>query len=120
MGILKQAKGANWSISIGRESLQYSVKAVVKRPSAVRHAHGPEQNRRAALPSPLVTAAYLYVRLIPRDFGSLAYGHFPSASRKGVFRQSRCERELYIYMNGASIVAIFSRLSSSFNEVTWC
>jgi hypothetical protein len=49
--------------------------AVGKRPSA-------------ALPSSLVTAAYFYVRLIPRDFGSLAYGHFPPASKKPVFRQS--------------------------------
>jgi hypothetical protein len=40
-----------------------SNEAVGKRPSA-------------ALPSSLVTAAYFYVRLIPRDFGSLAYGHF--------------------------------------------
>jgi hypothetical protein len=50
--------------------------AVGKRPSA-------------ALPSSLVTAAYFYVRLIPRDFGSLAYGHFPSASKKAVFRQAQ-------------------------------
>ena len=34
----------------------------------------------AALPLSLVTAAYFSVRLIPRDFGSLAYGHFPTAS----------------------------------------
>jgi hypothetical protein len=40
----------------------------------------------AALPSSLVTAAYFYVRLIPRDFGSLAFGHFPSASQKPLFR----------------------------------
>ncbi len=56
---------------IGRKSFE----AVGKRPSA-------------ALPSSLVTAAYFYVRLIPRDFGSLASGHFPSASQKAVFRQS--------------------------------
>jgi hypothetical protein len=37
--------------------------AVGKRPSAVRQAHGPEQSRRAALPSSLVTVAYFYVRL---------------------------------------------------------
>jgi hypothetical protein len=42
----------------------------------------------AALPSSLVTAAYLHVRLNPRDFGSLASGYFPSASQKLVFRQS--------------------------------
>jgi hypothetical protein len=52
-----------------------------------------------------VTAAYFYVRLIPRDlsalrldsspsgwvpgFGSLASGHFPSASQKTVFRKSQ-------------------------------
>jgi hypothetical protein len=53
-----------------------AVEAVGKHPSA-------------ALPSSLVTAAYFYVRLIPRDFGSLAYGHFPSASQRPVFRQSR-------------------------------
>jgi hypothetical protein len=40
------------------------------------------KGRRAALPSSLVTAAYFPVRLIPRDFGSLASGHFPSASYK--------------------------------------
>ena len=34
------------------------------------------------------SAAYFDVRLIPRDFGSLAYGHFPSASMKPVLRQS--------------------------------
>jgi len=43
----------------------------------------------AALPSSLVTSAYFYVRLIPRNFGSLAYGHFPSASQEPVFRQSQ-------------------------------
>jgi hypothetical protein len=32
---------------------------------------------------------YFYVRLIPRDFGSLAYGHYPSASQKPLFRQSQ-------------------------------
>jgi hypothetical protein len=52
------------------------VEAVGKRPSA-------------ALPLSLVTAVYFYVRLIPRDFGSLASGHFPSASQKPVLRQSR-------------------------------
>ena len=62
--------------------------AVGKRPSAVRQAHGPELSRRAALPSSLVTAADFYVRLIPRDFGSLAAGHFPPAFQKQVFRQS--------------------------------
>jgi hypothetical protein len=56
------------------------VEAVGKRPSA-------------ALPSSLVTAAYFCVRLIPRDFGSLAYGHFPSASKKPVFRHSLSHRE---------------------------
>jgi hypothetical protein len=55
--------------------LKTSYEAVGKRPSA-------------ALPSSLVTAAYFYVHLIPRDFGSLAVGHFPSASQKPVFRQS--------------------------------
>jgi hypothetical protein len=65
-----------------------AIEAVGKRPSAIRQAHGPEQSRRAALPLSLVTAAYLYVRLIPRDFGSLAYGHFPAASKKPVFHQS--------------------------------
>ena len=69
-------------------NVQTPLEAVGKRPSAVRQAHGPEQSRGAALPSSLVTAAYFYVRLIPRDFGSLAYGHFPSASRKPVFGQS--------------------------------
>ena len=64
---------------------EYALEAVGKRPSAIRQAHGPEQGRRAALPSSLVTAAYFCVRLIPRDFGSLAYGHFPSASQKAVF-----------------------------------
>jgi hypothetical protein len=52
-----------------------TIEAVEKRPSA-------------ALTSSLVTAAYFYVRLIPRDFGSLASGHFPSASEKPVFRES--------------------------------
>ena len=85
-----------------------NVEAVGKRPSAVRQPHGPEQCRRAAFPSSLVTAAYFSVRLIPQDFftfaslgavptpsgrvpgfGSLASGHFSSASQKGVFRQSR-------------------------------
>jgi hypothetical protein len=51
------------------------IEAVGKRPST-------------ALPSSLVIAAYFYVRLIPRDFGSLAFGHFPSASQKPVFQQS--------------------------------
>jgi hypothetical protein len=67
-----------------------SIEAVGKRPSAVRQAHGPEQSRRAALPSSLVTATYFYVRLIPRDFvpqQSLRDEHFPSASEKPVFRQ---------------------------------
>jgi hypothetical protein len=40
------------------------------------------------LPSSLVIAAYFYVRLIPRDLESLAVGHFPSASRKPIFRPS--------------------------------
>ena len=61
--------------------VQLAAEAVGKRPSAVRQAvrqahgpeqsrrtHGPEQSRRAALPLSLVTEAYLYVRLIPRDF----------------------------------------------------
>ena len=39
----------------------------------------------AALPSSLVTAAYFYVRFIPRDFRSLAPGHFPSASEVMAF-----------------------------------
>ena len=55
--------------------LQFSIEAVGKHPSA-------------ALPSSLVTAAYLYVRLIPRDFvpqRKLRDGHFPSASEKPVF-----------------------------------
>ena len=43
----------------------------------------------SGLPSSLITAAYFYVRLIPRDFGSLASGHFPSTSEKWVFRQLR-------------------------------
>ena len=34
------------------------------------------------------TAAYFNVRLIPRDFGSLAAGHLPSASQILVFRHS--------------------------------
>ena len=55
-------------------NLQVIYEAVGKRPSA-------------KLPSSLVTAAYFYVRLIPRDFGSLASGHFPSASGISVFRQ---------------------------------
>ena len=42
----------------------------------------------AALSLSLVIAAYFYVRLIPRDFGGLAYGYFPTASEKEVFRQS--------------------------------
>ena len=50
--------------------------AVGKRPSA-------------ALPSFLVIATYFYVRLIPRDFGSLAYGHFPPASQEPIFLKSR-------------------------------
>jgi hypothetical protein len=49
-----------------------ATEAVGKRPSA-------------ALPSSLVTAEYFYVRLIPRDFGSLASGHFPSASEEAGF-----------------------------------
>jgi hypothetical protein len=78
--------------------LQAAAEAVGKRPSAVRQAHGPEQSRRAvrqahgpeqgrrtALPSSLVIAAYFCVRLIPRDLGSLASGHFPSASENLVF-----------------------------------
>jgi hypothetical protein len=40
-----------------------------KSPSAIRRAHGPEQSRRAALPSFLVAAAYWTVRFIPRHFG---------------------------------------------------
>jgi hypothetical protein len=55
--------------------VKVALEAVGKRPSA-------------ALPSSLVTEAYFHIRLIPRDFGSLAYGHFPSASRKLFFRQS--------------------------------
>ena len=55
--------------------------AVGKRPSA-------------SLPSPLVTAAYFSVRLIPQDFGSLASGHFPSASEKPVFPQSLLNIEI--------------------------
>ncbi|UCB49780.1 MAG: hypothetical protein JSW56_02480, partial [Deltaproteobacteria bacterium] len=47
----------------------------------------------AALPLSLVTAAYIYVRLIPRDFGSLASGHFPSASQKLVFDSLVCVLE---------------------------
>jgi hypothetical protein len=50
-----------------RTRLSITKEAVGKRPSA-------------ALPSSLVTAAYFHVRLIPRDFGSLASRHFPSAS----------------------------------------
>jgi hypothetical protein len=49
-----------------------AIEALGKRPSA-------------ALPSSLVTAAYFYVRLIPRDFGSLASGHFPIASEEAGF-----------------------------------
>jgi hypothetical protein len=52
--------------------LRLTHEAVGKRPSA-------------ALPSSLVTAVYFYVRLVPRDFGSLASGHFPSASQMPVF-----------------------------------
>jgi hypothetical protein len=55
-----------------------AIEAVEKRPSAV-------------LPSSLVTAAYFNVRLISRDFGSLAAGHFPSASLRSVFQQSHLE-----------------------------
>jgi hypothetical protein len=40
------------------------------------------------LPASLVIAVYFHVRLIPLDFGSLAAGHFPSASHKPVFRHS--------------------------------
>ena len=47
-----------------------SAEAVGKCLSAVRHAHGPEQRRRAALPISLVTVAYLYVRHSPRHVGS--------------------------------------------------
>ncbi len=72
--------------------MQPSNEAVGKRPSAVRRAHGPEQSRRAALASSLVTAAYFYVRLIPRDFGSLASGHFPSASEEAGFSTVSLER----------------------------
>jgi hypothetical protein len=54
--------------------IHIGLEAVGKRPSA-------------ALLSSLVTAAYFYVRLIPRDIGSLASEHFPSASEKPVFRQ---------------------------------
>ena len=67
--------------AIKRETI-LALEAAGKRPSAVRQAHGPERSRRAALPLSLVTAAYFYVRLIPRDFGSLASGHFPSASKR--------------------------------------
>jgi len=48
------------------------------------------KGRRAALPSSLVTEAYFSVRLIPRDFGSLAYGHFPSTSREPGFSTPYC------------------------------
>jgi hypothetical protein len=60
-----------------------ALEAVGKRPSA-------------ALPSSLVTAAYVYVRLVPRNFGSLAYGHFPPASQKPVFRLSLRDWALYL------------------------
>ena len=60
--------------------IHIAFEAVGKRPSAVRQAHGPEQSRRTALPSSLVTAAYFNVRLTPRDFGSLTYGRFPTVS----------------------------------------
>jgi hypothetical protein len=61
----KPLSSINFFFSMKQGHLFYDV--VRKRPSA-------------ALPSSLVTAAYFYVRLIPRDFGSLASGHFPSAS----------------------------------------
>jgi hypothetical protein len=54
------------------QELNKIIEAVGKRPSA-------------ALPSSLVTAAYFYVRLIPREFGSLASGHFPTASELAGF-----------------------------------
>jgi hypothetical protein len=60
--------------TISSAPLQFDMEAVGKRPSA-------------ALPSSLITAAYFYVGLVPRDFGSLASGHFPSASEKPDFRQ---------------------------------
>jgi len=53
-----------------RSVLSEDIEAVGKRPSA-------------PLPSSLVTAAYFYVRFIPRDFvpqQGLRDGHFPSAS----------------------------------------
>ena len=35
-----------------------------------------EKRSSAALPSSIVIAAYIRVRLIPQDFGRLASGHF--------------------------------------------
>jgi hypothetical protein len=61
------------------------MEAVGKRPSA-------------ALPSSLVTAAYFYVRFIPRDFvpqQSLRDGHFPSASEVDSFRQSHDQQTIW-------------------------
>ena len=36
-----------------------------------------------------VTATYYHVRLVPRDFGSLAYGHFQTASVKHCYQTVR-------------------------------
>jgi len=43
----------------------------VKSPSAVRHAHGPEQSRRAALRFIFSHCGVLVVRLIPKDSRAL-------------------------------------------------
>jgi len=49
----------------------------------------------AVLSSSLVTTAYFYVRLIPRDFRCLASGDFPSASNGvGSPQAARAEKNI--------------------------
>jgi hypothetical protein len=62
-----------------------------------------------------VTAAYFYVRLVPQDFGSLASGHFPSASQKSVFRQSPYNSKMSKVMPKSGIqFLIFGHFSTQF------
>jgi len=64
--------------------------------------------RRAALPSSLITAAYFSVRLIPRDFGSLAYEHFLPASKRPDFRQSDRKNGLLEFWSGETVFSFYS------------
>jgi hypothetical protein len=80
--------------SVHRPLFHVNREAVGKRPSAIRQAHGPEQSRRAALPSSLVTAAYFYVRLIPRDLSALRLDS-PPCGRVPSFGSSRPANGIY-------------------------